>query len=461
MVLVSATLVLSIVVTQSKFSRVRDEEVVRALTPFFAEHAARLFEEHGEAALSEYLATLPGGAGPHSYFFSEDGRELLGHAAPTETADAYQKARQTGETQIENGRGRHFVGQRATGPSGRHYVLLLYMRPPFLEFLQVNPTILIIRLTCVVLVVGLVCLWLARYITAPVTRLRAATRQLAEGNLGARVGSANAKRQDELAELGRDFDHMAEQIQSLMASQRRLISDISHELRSPLARLSVALGLAWRQANPEIEGSLEHIEREADRLNELIGVLLKLARLESDAEPVNRETIELKVLLREVTADADFEAQSRHATVRIVKSEPCSIIGIRSALRSALENVLRNAVNYTAEGTDVEVILERIPDSSQESAVIRVRDHGEGVPGEALESIFRPFYRVADARDRSSGGTGLGLTITERVVRLHGGQVKAHNSPDGGLVVELRLPLSRSQATDVTSPAISLPLQAD
>lgn len=460
MVLVSATLVSSIVVTQSKITHARDGEVERTLTPLFAERAARLFEERGKTALIEYLATVPGPPEPHSYLFSEDGQELLGRTAPTETKAVYQRARQTDETQIENGRGRHLVAQRTVGPSGNHYVLLLDMQPPILEFLHVRPAILVIRLTCVVLVVGLLCLWLARYITAPVTKLRAATRQLAEGNLSARVGGAGAKRQDELAELGRDFDHMAEQMQSLMASQRRLMSDISHELRSPLARLNVALGLAWRQANPEIEGSLERIEREADRLNELIGVLLKLARLESGAEPMNRETIDLAALLREVTADADFEAQSRRGMVRIVKCEPCSMTGIRGALRSALENVLRNAVNYTAEGTDVEVILERVRESSQESAVIRVRDHGEGVPEEALGSIFRPFYRVADDRDRSSGGTGLGLTIAQTAVRLHGGQVKAHNSSGGGLVVELRLPLSGSQATDAAAPAIPLPLAA-
>jgi signal transduction histidine kinase len=291
------------------------------------------------------------------------------------------------------------------------------------------------------LVAGLVCLWLARYITAPVTKLRAATRQLAAGNLNARVGSAAAKRRDELADLGRDFDHMAEQIEALMSSQRRLMTDISHELRSPLARLNVALGLAWRHANPETEGSLERIEREADRLNELIGVLLRLARLDSGVDPMNRDTVELEALVREVSADADFEAQSRNRTVRILRSVPCSITGTRSALRSALENVVRNAVNYTAEGTEVEVILERVRDASQESAVIRVRDHGDGVPEDVLENIFRPFYRVADARERSSGGTGLGLTITETVMRLHGGQVKANNSHTGGLVVELRFPL--------------------
>jgi signal transduction histidine kinase len=251
---------------------------------------------------------------------------------------------------------------------------------------------------------------------------------------------------------------MAEQIEDLMSSQQRLIRDISHELRSPLARLNVALGLARRNAGPEIEGSLDRIEREADRLNELIGVLLKLARLESGSEATNRETIDLEQVVREVTSDANFEAQSRNVTVRVVKAELCSIRGIREALRSALENVLRNAVNYTAEGTEVEVALDQIRDAGQDLALIQVRDHGEGIPEQLLQNIFKPFYRVADARERSSGGAGLGLTITERIVHLHGGSVEARNSAQGGLVVELRFPLTSDLASQPERDPI--PLQA-
>ena len=188
-------------------------------------------------------------------------------------------------------------------------------------------------------------------------------------------------------------------------------------------------------------------------------MLLRLARLESGAETTNRETVDLEELVREVAADANFEAQSRNVTVRILRSEPCSVAGIRGPLRSALENVLRNAVNYTAEGTKVEVTLDRIRDSAGGSAVIQVRDHGEGVPEQLLESIFKPFYRVADARDRNSGGTGLGLTITERIVRLHNGNVKASNSAHGGLVIELCLPLSGALIPSTDSGAV--PLQVD
>jgi signal transduction histidine kinase len=203
----------------------------------------------------------------------------------------------------------------------------------------------------------------------------------------------------------------------------------------------VALGLARRQAGPEATAALDRIERETERLNELIGNLLQLSRLESGAAPMGAETVELDGLVREVAEDANFEAQSRNRKVRVIEAESCAIAGSRELVRSAVENVVRNALKYTAEGTDVEVSVKCMSDPAGENGVIRIRDHGEGVPEDALEDIFRPFYRVADSRERSSGGTGLGLTITERAMRVHGGQVKAQNSPAGGLVVELRLPV--------------------
>jgi signal transduction histidine kinase len=269
---------------------------------------------------------------------------------------------------------------------------------------------------------------------------------LADGNLSSRIGSDSIRRKDELGDLERDFDRMAERIESQMSSQQRLIHSISHELRSPLARLNVALGLARKQADAAVNGSLDRIKREAGRLNELIGSLLTLARWESGAQPMNCDTVELDALVREVAADADFEAQSRNRAVRVLTLQPCSITGVRDLLRSAIENVMRNAVKYTRKDSEVEVTLEHAHGLGQEIAVIRVRDHGDGVPESALENIFRPFYRVADSRERSSGGAGLGLSIAAKAVSLHGGQVKAENSPTGGLIVELRFPLNGKNA---------------
>jgi two-component system sensor histidine kinase CpxA len=228
---------------------------------------------------------------------------------------------------------------------------------------------------------------------------------------------------------------MAERIESLIEAQRRLLGDISHELRSPLARLSVALGLARRQAGDRAASSLDRMEREAERLNDLIGQLLSLSRLESGAERIDSHKIDLARLVREVAEDADFEARSRNRSVRILSVDECSVEGNHRLLASAIENVVRNAARHTAEGTQVEISLR-----CNDRARIVVRDHGEGVPESMLGNIFRPFYRVEDARDRQSGGSGLGLAITERAVRLHGGEVRAENAEGGGLIIEISLP---------------------
>jgi two-component system sensor histidine kinase CpxA len=301
-----------------------------------------------------------------------------------------------------------------------------------------------IRLLALLATSGLVCYGLALYLTSPAVKLRRATRQLASGDLTARVAAQMGRRRDELADLGRDFDQMAERIETLMVSERRLLADISHELRSPLARLNVALDLADGGTDLRTQGYLDRIRLESERLNELIGQLLSLSRLESGSARVESRTVNLADLLQEVAHDADFEARSRNRRVRVLDCAPCTTAGDPTLLRSAVENVVRNAVHYTAENTEVTLSLTCIPNSKRENAesVITVRDHGPGVPPETLENLFRPFYRVADARDRQSGGTGLGLAITERAVRVHGGTIQVENAPDGsGLSVTIRLPL--------------------
>lgn len=162
----------------------------------------------------------------------------------------------------------------------------------------------------------------------------------------------------------------------------------------------------------------------------------------------------LHQIVSEVAADADFEAQSRNRHVRLTKTDACTISGNKQLLRSAVENVIRNAVNYTAEGTDVQIALQKISSNGNSTALISVRDHGRGVPEESLADIFLPFYRVGAARDRSSGGSGLGLSITDRAIRLHGGSVRAVNCPDGGLLIELCLPcVARAKAEPPKAPS--------
>lgn len=285
---------------------------------------------------------------------------------------------------------------------------------------------------------GLVCYFLARSLTAPVRKLREATKALAHGDFSVRVGGKLGGEGSEVADLGRDFDVMAERIESLLAAQKQLLRDISHELRSPLARLNVALELARQRAGEEAGQPLARIERESGRLNELIGELLVLTRMESGAQKIESEGFSLNDLLQMVVDDARYEARTRNRDVCYEARAAVFIQGSRELMRRALENVVRNAVQYTAERSAVEIVLTQ--EVSTSLVVITVTDHGPGVPEESLCHLFEPFYRVAEARDRQSGGSGIGLAIAERAVRLHGGALTAANGPAGGLVVTMTLP---------------------
>ena len=279
-----------------------------------------------------------------------------------------------------------------------------------------------------------------RHSTLPLRRLRTVTQQLAGGNLSARIGEGLVHRKDEVADLGRDVDRMAQRIESLVGAHQRLIRDVSHELRSPLARLNVALELARQSAGPTLSAPFDRIERESDRLNELIGQLLMLTKLES--ESVTRRTeLDIADLVAEVAQDVDFEARSSDRRVVMTGCEPLLLNGNRELLHQALENLVRNAARYTAEGTTVEISLCRKETKGIGMARIEVRDHGPGVPESELGDIFRPFYRVNDARDRQSGGAGVGLAISDRAVSLHGGSLRASNAPTGGLIMEMELPV--------------------
>mgnify|MGYP002350587806 FL=1 len=261
------------------------------------------------------------------------------------------------------------------------------------------------------------------------------------GDLSARVGEGLLQHRGEVADLGRDVDRMAERIEGLVNAHQRLVRDVSHELRSPLARLNVALELARQTAGPALSAPFDRIDRESERLNELISQLLMLTKLESGSAAVQRERIDLSELVEAVRHDADFEARGSGGSVKTISAESILLLGSRELLRQALENLVRNAVRYTAEGSSVEISLTRKESSGRSWAHLAVRDYGPGVPESELYDIFRPFYRVNDARERQSGGSGVGLAISDRAVKLHGGVLRAFNAPGGGLVMEMELPI--------------------
>jgi len=307
----------------------------------------------------------------------------------------------------------------------------------------IDPVSLPWRVVLVVVVSGLVALFIGRHLTRPVRALRAATGKIAAGDLAVRVSPEVGRAGGELAALGRDFDVMAERLEQILESQRRLLRDVSHELRSPLARLGVALELARKRSGPEAKGDLDRIERESERLATLIGEILTLAKLEAAEAAEPEIEVDLPALVGQIVADVDYEAQGSKRRVVAELPAGLTIRGRPEALRRAIENVLRNGVRFTPEGAAVEVTVKQVDEGAARWAEITVSDRGPGVPADALEAIFRPFYRVGEDRDRKTGGAGIGLAIVHGAVTLHRGTVRADNrGPEagGGLEVRMRLP---------------------
>jgi signal transduction histidine kinase len=456
MALVGLALVIVTAITQSVPVVARWRAVTGDALNIYAETASEILEREGSGGLARYFERVEERTRIRGFVLDEQGRELTGRATPPRAGELAARARESGKTEFEFFSSTTLAAQimSEASPQGGHHTLVLEMPGGRFSVLRAEPGTQALRLLAVLLTAGVVCYWLARYVSSPVVKLRAGVRQLAEGDLQARVGASFSGRRDELVDLGKDFDLMAERIESLMLSQQRLINDISHELRSPLARLTVALELARQRSGTEASTALDRIEREAERLNELIGQLLKLARLESGEDQSETRAVDLARLVREVVADADFEAHGRESAVRLNACEEFTITGREGLLRSAIENVVRNGVRYTATGTEVLVSLSVEREETEAFAVVSVRDHGQGLPEAALADVFRPFYRVADARDRQTGGIGLGLAITERAIRLHNGTVRARNAVEGsgGLIIEIRLPASNElQKTEVKS----------
>jgi len=424
----------------------------------YGKDAAEEYERGGQGSLKAYLDRAENQSNLRIFIFDNQLHELSGRRIPAEAPDVGRRVLETGLPDFVNRAGPPLLGRPVRTNSGTPYVLVAELpHPPESWFF--HP---VVHIFAVGLMGGLFCYGLARYLTSPVTKLRAATREFAAGNLNARVVPTLGGRRDELASLAADFDEMAEKIQQLLDSQRRLLGDISHELRSPLARLNVALELARQRSGDPAQGALERIQREAETLNEMIGQLLALTRLESGAEEIRKTEFDLTALVREVVTDADFEAHARKRSVKLeVKlgsAAPVIVNGVPELLRRAIENVIRNAVQHTTEATEVEVELLssqvgarhavpllKVTGPGENTVSIVVRDHGPGVPAEALAEIFRPFYRVSEARDRESGGVGLGLAIAERAIKLHRGAIEAVNAKDGGLAVTITLPITKPE----------------
>lgn len=296
------------------------------------------------------------------------------------------------------------------------------------------------QLPVAIAVGGLTTFVLVMIFTRPVVRLRKAARELARGKLSTRVKESNRRppKGDEFEALAHDFNHMAERLESLVNAHKLLLRDVSHELRSPLARANVALELSREDADPKMSAHLDRIERETERLNQLIGQLLTLSSMEAAESLGKPEKVSLNQLLGEMLPDSEYEAQQRGAAVELQADCDCAVQGRRELLYRAIENVIRNAIRYTETGTRVEVRLHE--DGKAHTVMVEVSDRGPGIPESELDAIFRPFYRLDLARNAQTGGFGVGLAIAERAVKLHNGQIRALNRLGGGTTIQISLP---------------------
>lgn len=287
---------------------------------------------------------------------------------------------------------------------------------------------------------------LAWYLSRPLRTLSWALHAVSRGDFATRVRHRMGGRRDEITALGTDFDRMADRLQRLVEGRQRLLHDISHELRSPLTRMQAAIGLL-RQNPSKTAAMVERIDREADRLDAMVGELLTLARLEVGSDVISRERVDLVELLAAIVDDAAFEAEARGRGARLTTDGPFVCTVAAELLCRAFENIIRNAVKFTADGTTVEIVAA----TGAEGLRVTVVDHGPGVPPDLLDKIFEPFLRL-DTTSSATAGFGLGLAIARRAVESHGGTVAATLAPHGGLAIEIRLPIGLSTSTP-TAPA--------
>jgi signal transduction histidine kinase len=408
--------------------------------------ADRAFESGGGQALKDWLRSLNGEPFSRTFVIAPDGRDVFDRPLPQflDTLPGGTAARGTRSGDRPGAIapiGGMLVLVDAQGRTWHVVVGPVRETPRLFGELEL-PGVPLTLLMIALVVSGAVCFLLARYLAEPVDKLRHATRQMAAGDLNVRVLPALKGRQDDLGLLASDLDAMAEQLQHLLETKEQLLRDVSHELRSPLARLQIALSLARRE-DSAAERHLARIACEADRLEQLIARTLKLARLERGVYALEHASVDVGALLRNIVADVAIEADARGCLVNVQAEQNLVVSGDAELLRSAFENVIRNAVSYSPANTLVAIVARRAtaPASPTPTLQIVVRDHGPGVPDRDLQLIFEPFYRVEAAREhRSGGGEGLGLAIAARAVTLHGGAIRARNQRGGGLAITITLP---------------------
>lgn len=383
----------------------------------------------GSEAAKEELVAIPRMSRNYIFIVDQNDAEILSRDAILRALRA-RHGRMEAETVLAKG--------------GQEHTIFLVDRIPPTTILAPGPDGTALRILAGAIISALVSFFLARSLTAPLEALRTATRQIAAGDLDARVAETTPQRRDEFGQLGADFNQMAARLQTMQQASRRLLRDVSHELRSPLARLSVALEIARKKGSDAIAPELDRIGLEGERLESLVNDVLGLLRETSENSPKQDEILDLSALMTELVEVVNYEVPDGKPGVQWQPAEEVLFHGDRELLWRTMENLLRNALRHT----DAErgVLLDLKTHSSDRQLLITVRDFGTGVPEAELEKIFEPFYRVQESRDRHSGGHGIGLSIASAAVGRHGGVIEASNVAGGGLCVSICLPWHEGKA---------------
>jgi two-component system sensor histidine kinase CpxA len=334
--------------------------------------------------------------------------------------------------------GNLIISHEILSTSGKAYRLAAITDKPLPHYIEIPWAGLAIRLTFATFISGLICYLLSIYLTQPLRALRMAATSLATGQLSTRVGHFLGHNNDEIAELSYEFNRMAEELETLIYSKERLLQDISHELRSPLTRLQVAIELGRNKTNQLAATEFNRMEMECERLNDLISEILEFARLDKTITTLKLESVDIVELLNDVIQDANYEFKKSGTSIEMGKVVPCQLMVDKKLIHRAIENILRNALHYSPPNKPVIVTVLRYKDKIH----LEIKDQGIGVPADQLEKIFNPFYRVDTSREKRTGGYGLGLAIAAQAIKLHYGSILTKNRKNGGLMVRIILPLA-------------------
>ncbi|OJY28968.1 MAG: two-component sensor histidine kinase [Legionella sp. 40-6] len=404
----------------------------------YANAAVATFESGQREALLKWLNKI--GISRHMtiYLLSSTG-EIIGTEAPP--SNVTNIAEDLLKDQLSEGIFKEknlIVSHEILSTSGKFYRLAAVSETPIYHFPSIPWAGLAIRLGLAALISGLICYFLSLYLTKPLRSLRLAAKSIATGNFTTRVGHFRGHHKDEIAELSDEFDTMAETIETLVHSKERLLQDISHELRSPLARLQIALELGRKKTNNLAENEFNRMELECSRLNYLISEILEYARLDKSTMELKFTPIDLPKLLCQIIEDANYEASEKQCQIQAGHMESVTMMLDERLIYRAIENIVRNALHYSPLEEKVVVNMQITPG---EYVLIDITDRGPGVPEDHLEKIFSPFHRVDSAREKKTGGYGLGLAIAAQAIQLHQGKIIAQNRIGGGLLGRVILPL--------------------